>query len=193
MNRRPDADDWFAEEDFVEDTAPGAPAEEGMGAFADDWLSEENASPLRPSWAAGIDRRLLVGGAVLVVLLLIGLAAGGVFSGGGGTEESPSTAPATTSAAAPRTTTAATTTAAAPAKQLPPPATTLKPGDTGAEVATLQRALTSLGFSTGKVDSDYGPATTHAVAQFQSSAGLTADGILGPATLQALTTALHGP
>jgi peptidoglycan hydrolase-like protein with peptidoglycan-binding domain len=68
----------------------------------------------------------------------------------------------------------------------------LKPGDTGAQVAVLQRALASLGFSSGKADGLYGPGTTDAVKRFQRSVGLTADGIVGSATLQALAKALRG-
>ena len=126
-----------------------------------------------------------VGGALLV-LLIAGLAVAGVFSGG------TATTPTSTSSltATTPTTTAATT--APPARQLPAPATTLKPGDTGTQVAVLQRVLASLGFSSGKVDGQYGPATTKAVARFQRSGGLTADGIFGPATLRALVNALRG-
>ena len=71
-----------------------------------------------------------------------------------------------------------------------PPTATLKPGATGAQVKLLQRALASLGYSTGVVDGQYGPATKQAVTAFQKADGLTADGIFGPKTLQALTRAL---
>ena len=67
----------------------------------------------------------------------------------------------------------------------------MKPGDTGAQVKVLQRALTSLGFSTGTIDGSYGPATEAATTSFQRSVGLKADGIVGPATLRALKTALQ--
>ena len=185
MDDWPGADDWFAPPD------PGVPdgsSEENVGPRADDWLSEASGAPLRPSWFRAIDRRVAAVGASLLVLLIAGLAAAGVFSGGG------ANAPASTSTPTSSTpiTTAATTTAP-PARQLPAPATTLKPGDTGTQVKVLQRALASLGFSGGKVDGQYGPATKNAVAQFQGSAHLTADGILGPVTLRALARALRGP
>lgn len=190
MPRGPDADDWFVDPDPEERRMPDVPSEENVAPRADDWLSETNAVQLRPSWVQTvqtIDRRVVAVGGSLLVLLIVGLAAGGVFSGGGA--NAPTSAFSRTATA--RTTTAATT--APPARQLPAPATTLKPGDTGTQVAVLQRALASLGFSGGKVDGQYGPATKNAVARFQRSAGLTADGILGPATLRALANALRGP
>ena len=54
----------------------------------------------------------------------------------------------------------------------------------------LQRALAHLGYSPGAIDGQYGPSTKDAVLRFQRAGGLTADGILGPETLRALTRAL---
>ena len=73
---------------------------------------------------------------------------------------------------------------------VPAPATTLKPGDQGAQVKRLQRALLQLGYTVGAVDGDYGTSTEAALTSFQKAAALTADGVLGPATLQALKRAL---
>jgi N-acetylmuramoyl-L-alanine amidase len=56
----------------------------------------------------------------------------------------------------------------------------------GDDVATLQRHLGSLGFDAGRVDGIFGPQTHAALVDFQRNAGLTVDGICGPATLQAL-------
>ena len=186
MDRGPDPDDWFGDQDPEDRRLPDVPPDETVGQ-ADDWLDNEivGREP-RPSWVQSIDRRMVTVAVSLIALLIAGLAAGGVFSSGG--TPVPITTPSL-SATTP-TTTAATTTA--PAQQLPAPATTLKPGDTGRQVAVLQRALASLGFSSGKADGVYGPATTSALKRFQQSKGLTADGILGPATLRALGTALHG-
>lgn len=153
----------------------------------DDWLNEAGDNQLRPSWVQTIDRRMVTVGASLLALLIAGLAAAGVFSG------SSANAPTSTSSRIPTTQTAITATTATPALQLPAPATTLMPGDTGTQVVVLQRALASLGFSSGKADGQYGPATKNAVARFQHSAALVADGILGPATLRALESALRGP
>ena len=58
--------------------------------------------------------------------------------------------------------------------------TTLKPGDRGAAVRTLQRKLRIA------VDGVYGSGTKRAVRRFQARRGLRADGIAGRATLAAL-------
>ncbi|GHJ37462.1 hypothetical protein Sm713_30710 [Streptomyces sp. TS71-3] len=58
-------------------------------------------------------------------------------------------------------------------------------GDTGAAVKAVQAELNEHGASL-EVDGDFGPATRAAVVSFQSGAGLTADGIVGPNTWQAL-------
>jgi peptidoglycan hydrolase-like protein with peptidoglycan-binding domain len=73
---------------------------------------------------------------------------------------------------------------------VPAPTTTLKPGDTGAQVKRLQRALLKLGYTVGTVDGDYGTATKTAVEQFQTASHLTADGIFGAETRVALIAAL---
>jgi peptidoglycan hydrolase-like protein with peptidoglycan-binding domain len=52
---------------------------------------------------------------------------------------------------------------------------------TGEDVKTVQYLVTAHGHPT-TVDGDYGPKTQAAVEAFQSSQGLTADGIVGPQT-----------
>jgi hypothetical protein len=54
-------------------------------------------------------------------------------------------------------------------------------GSTGEDVKTVQYLVTAQGRPTG-VDGDFGPATKAAVAAFQSSRNLGADGIVGPET-----------
>lgn len=66
----------------------------------------------------------------------------------------------------------------------PPP--TLKKDSKGEAVKGLQNALNARGYSVGRVDGTYGPATEDAVRQFQRDAGLTDDGITGPNTWEAL-------
>jgi peptidoglycan hydrolase-like protein with peptidoglycan-binding domain len=54
-------------------------------------------------------------------------------------------------------------------------------GSTGEDVRTVQYLVTAQGHPTA-VDGDFGPLTKTAVAAFQSSRGLGADGIVGPQT-----------
>jgi len=49
-------------------------------------------------------------------------------------------------------------------------------------VADLQRRLGALGFDAGRVDGIFGEDTQRAALEFQRNAGLTADGVCGPAT-----------
>ncbi len=176
----PDPDDWFGGA-AQEDGAEGLPRTEGDD---EDWLNDVER-PVQEPWYEKIDRRIVVVVIVVIGLLIAILAAAGVFSSGG---SSTSTPPPTTTAA---TTTATQPTTPAPApKPVPAPTTPLKPGDTGAQVKVLQKALASLGYSPGKIDGDYGPSTQAAVEKFQTSAGIKADGIVGPETLKELGTAL---
>ncbi|MGN0795277.1 MAG: peptidoglycan-binding protein [Aristaeellaceae bacterium] len=66
--------------------------------------------------------------------------------------------------------------------------TTLREGDTGEAVKTLQRALKNRGYYSGSIDGTYGSATVAAVTAFQQRNGLRVDGTAGPAT----QTALYG-
>jgi len=63
---------------------------------------------------------------------------------------------------------------------------TLKEGSKGNNVKKLQKKLKELGFSPGKVDGKFGPATEAAVIAFQKSEGLLSDGIVGPRTARVL-------
>jgi peptidoglycan/xylan/chitin deacetylase (PgdA/CDA1 family) len=57
----------------------------------------------------------------------------------------------------------------------------LKSGSTGTAVSKLQQALVNKGYSLA-IDGIFGPATKNAVTSFQSSQGITMDGIVGPVT-----------
>lgn len=61
-----------------------------------------------------------------------------------------------------------------------------KKGSTGEEVKKIQQKLKNWGYYTGEVDGVYGSKTQEAVKYFQSKNGLTADGIAGAQTLQAM-------
>ncbi len=56
----------------------------------------------------------------------------------------------------------------------------------GDDVAILQRRLNALGFDAGREDGIFGPDTARALVDFQRTAGLSSDGICGPATLASL-------
>ena len=63
---------------------------------------------------------------------------------------------------------------------------TISNGATGDVVRRLQRALRRTPNVGLVVDGIFGPATEHAVTEFQQGAGLTVDGIVGPQTWGAL-------
>ena len=59
------------------------------------------------------------------------------------------------------------------------------------ELEGVQDALTKLGYDPGTVDGKDGPKTQKAVREFQASAEITIDGIVGPDTRQALVDELE--
>ena len=67
---------------------------------------------------------------------------------------------------------------------LPTPVPVLRSGAQGEAVWQLQERLQALGYLTGSVDGQFGPATKEAVQLFQRQHGLTADGIVGEDTRQ---------
>jgi len=177
MGGRDDPDDWFAE--------PG-PARPPRGRLAqDDWLGDE-ASARRPPRRAPFGdfpwrRQISIGVGAIVSLLLV-LWVAGVFGGGG-------SAPTTPVTTAVRTAPATTVLAPGPTP-VRAPATVLNPGSSGPQVKRLQRGLVRLGYSPGRVDGSYGPATENALNRFQHANGLQPDGVLGPKTLQTLKNKL---
>lgn len=65
-------------------------------------------------------------------------------------------------------------------------AAVLKQGSTGGEVKEVQRRLKMWGYYDGSVDGVFGAGTKTAVIAFQKKNGLTADGVVGASTYQAL-------
>jgi len=185
-------DDWFDEPDVTgaweERTARLARSRrpQASSSDVDDWTTAAPAASSRRPLPVRrfLDRRVALVALLAVVCLLGVLAAAGVFS------SSKRAAPPLAPTASTPTTTAATS----PTTQAPPslraPTTPLKPGDQGAAVRGLQRVLARLGYSPGAIDGQYGASTTQAVSKFQSASGLTADGVVGPATRRALARAL---
>lgn len=65
------------------------------------------------------------------------------------------------------------------------PGSPLRPGSSGDAVRAMQQRLSDLG-NTLTVDGNFGVGTQTSVAAFQGSKGLSADGVVGPATWAAL-------
>ena len=63
---------------------------------------------------------------------------------------------------------------------------TMREGDTGEDVYTLQARLFELGYYNGRIDGRYSSETTAAVKAFQEANGLKADGVAGSGTLSIL-------
>lgn len=80
----------------------------------------------------------------------------------------------------------ATATPAPSASTGTPSSDTLKSGSEGAAVKQLQTKLKELGYYTGSVDGKYGAGTVSAVKAFQAANNLTADGVAGKATQEAV-------
>lgn len=189
--RDPGYDDWFDEPELPTETQSGA--NRGVYEDADEvWVLPEDEEPRSGQREFVIGGRTLtvtqvaiIGLSVLAIFFAI-LAAAGVFNGSKAAAPPVPTTPKQVTVTV-QTSTAANTTPAAAAPSQP-----LSPGATGSQVKTLQRALAALGFSPGTPDGDYGPSTQVAVERFQSSKGLTADGVVGAVTLAALQKALSG-
>ena len=71
-------------------------------------------------------------------------------------------------------------------------AATYRQGSTGEQVRIIQTKLKNWGYYGGAVDGIFGSGTAEAVRYFQRKNGLTADGIVGPATLKALGMSTGG-
>ncbi|MDH5333263.1 MAG: peptidoglycan-binding protein, partial [Thermoleophilia bacterium] len=185
-----DEDDWFA--------TPGTDP------FDSDTIVWEDPEPerpprRRPSPLAGpwIAIAALVGAVVLIV--------GGILLAQSLTDSDGSSATPTTSVPTTPTTPATTPTTTTTDTTDTTPATTTEPstgditlpegvklrsGDSGSGVEAVQRALAKLGYDPGAIDGDFGPATEAAVVAFQTAEGLSADGVVGTDTLNALAAAL---
>ena len=146
-------------------------------------------------------RRLIVGAIVgAMALIVAGALAGALVSrslnGGVETTTSLVTTTATltttlTTSTTPSTTPTTTTSSTPTTPATLPEGVVLRRGAKGAEVRQVQEALVALGYST-TIDGKFGPATAQAVKSFQASSGLTDDGVVGPATLSALSAAVNG-
>jgi hypothetical protein len=190
-------DDWFVE--TGRGRSPTADDETELRETRQPATGEE---PRRAVRGGGGERsRKVVAGSVVgaVILLAVGASAGALVSRSlTGVETTTSlvttTATLTTTLTTPTTpsTTPATTTPSMPTMPATlPEGVVLRRGARGAEVRQVQEALVALGYST-TIDGKFGPATAQAVKSFQTSSGLTDDGVVGPATLAALSAAVNG-
>lgn len=59
---------------------------------------------------------------------------------------------------------------------------TMRVGDSGGDVSTLQQKLSEAGYYSGSIDGNYGPDTEAAVRAYQEAHGLTVDGVAGAET-----------
>ncbi|MCI6375797.1 MAG: peptidoglycan-binding protein, partial [Clostridiales bacterium] len=66
----------------------------------------------------------------------------------------------------------------------------MKLGSTGDDVRALQQNLTTLGYYYGDITGRYGSLTQQAVKKFQKARGLTADGVAGTSTVNAIASTL---
>ncbi len=69
----------------------------------------------------------------------------------------------------------------------------LRMGSRGNDVKALQEALNRLGYNCGKADGIFGRATYNAVVSYQRAKGLSADGIAGPQTINAINGSNKAP
>jgi len=188
-------DDWFAETDLDSGLPPDP-----------DLFTVELPPPPRET-SRFLPGRFPLAAAVLVAIgvFVIGALAVRAISNSGDSASAP--VPTTPAATTPAVTTPAATTPAettpaetTPAETTPvtttpgtttpeaiplPTGVTLRLGDSGDAVRAVQQAL-----KIGSIDGEFGPATQQAVVAFQTASGLTADGIVGPKTLAALSSAV---
>jgi peptidoglycan hydrolase-like protein with peptidoglycan-binding domain len=66
----------------------------------------------------------------------------------------------------------------------------MRPGDEGAHIVRLQKALARLGYNVGPIDGKYGSELSEVVAAFQRDHHLVADGIAGRRTIRILNHAV---
>lgn len=186
-----DPDDWFAEAGSRPPAPPPRrPADERTQETPNepDWIEGETQEAAGPPFTpAGLPRGrfALLGAAAFAVIVLIAFAASGVFSS---SKKKPTAAPPTTTELTTTTkpttpTTTPTTPTTTPSTTVPPlPTGLLKQGTSGADVKAVQQALQAVGQAPGKIDGVFGGQTAQALASFQQSVGLPADGVYGPQT-----------
>ena len=188
-------DDWFADVDAPE-RDPDAPPPRAA------WHEEDAGADVPPP--PGVGRRRLLALAAAAVALIVGGVLFARWASGSDASETATTALTTAPITLPTDTAV---TPPTPPATTPPPATqpdvttdtstidlppdgSYRRGDQGDSVLAIQQALTALELNPGEIDGKFGEQTETAVIAFQRSAELPQDGVVGPATLAALTQAL---
>jgi Putative peptidoglycan binding domain len=188
-------DDWF-----VETGGGGSQAADDETELRETRQSAQGEGARRAAIPVreGVRSRRLIVGAIVgaMILIVAGALAGALVSrslnGGVETTTSLVTTTATLTTTLTTSTTPSTTTSSTPTTPATlPEDVVLRRGTKGAEVRQVQEALVALGYPT-TIDGRFGPATAQAVKSFQASSGLTDDGVVGPATLSALSAAVNG-
>src|SRR5262245_37767229 len=192
-------DDWFAETGGGR--SPAADDETELGKTRQPAQGEGEPRRAVRVREGERGRRLIAGSVVgAAILLVAGALAGALVSSSltGGVETTTSLVTTTatltttlTTSTTPSTTPTTTTSSTSTTPSTLPEGVVLRRGARGEEVRQVQEALVALGYST-TVDGKFGPATAQAVKSFQTSSGLTGDGVVGPATLSALSAAVNG-
>lgn len=200
-SRRSDLDDWLGDDGDLEwaDTAeqtvqlprqtPRAPAA-GAAAGAEQGRDLDLREELYHR------RRIIALGAIAAAIIVAIIVAIVAFGGSGKkTTPPPTTTPVNTTPVntnpVTTPTTTPTTTPVTPVTTVTLPASgSLRSGDTGAEVKTLQQALTALQLDPGKADGSFGPSTEKAVIAFQKQNNLAQDGVVGKATADKINAQL---
>jgi Putative peptidoglycan binding domain len=191
----PEEDDWFADPPPAPWDPPSLEEQEWPGEY------EPPPPPREPRADSRRVGLVVAGVTVAIAVFAVGVLIVRVI--GDGSEATPTvattptTVPDTTlpDATTPDTTVDTTAGGTTPDTTTPtgagvlPVDVTLRPGDSGDNVIALQEALSQAGYDPGAIDGDYGPATTQAVAAFQTAEGLSTDGVAGPETLTALNAA----
>jgi hypothetical protein len=191
-------DDWFVETGGA--PSPAADDETELREARRSIQGEDEPRAAVGAHDGEPSRRPIVRAAVgAVVLLLAGVLAGALASRSlsGGVETTTSlvtttaTLTTTLTTTAPSTTLTTTTSSTPTAPATLPEGVVLRRGAKSPAVRQVQEALVALGYST-TIDGKFGPDTARAVKSFQASSGLTDDGVVGAATLLALSAAING-
>lgn len=185
----PPEDDWFAEVDASEPAPDSPPAKAA-------WHDEETSVAAPPPPGAGRGR--LIALAIAAVVLVVGgilLARWASDSDDPGSVSStqsttPITLPTETAVTPPPPPPATQPVVTTPTTIDLPPDGTYRRGDEGDSVVAIQEALAALELNPGEIDGKFGEQTETAVLAFQGSVELPQDGVVGVATLEALTNAL---